>query len=166
MGSAGLPGISTALVTTPVTLPVHVTCAVRVPAQLACGSPSETVTVMDAVPGVAHVNDGFCAVGLLIVPPVACHWYVSALGALSASWAEPASAMLPPTSTSAGLALMPSTTGQTFVTPLTLTEPVLRRLVAVEGDHDQRRLSRRDVEGRPSRGTSVAPSVAVEVRVM
>ena len=59
--------------TTPVTLPVQVTCAVSVSAQLACGSPSETVSVIDAVPGVAQVKVGFCAVALLSVPPVACH---------------------------------------------------------------------------------------------
>ena len=39
-----------------------------VSAQLACGSPSETVSVIDAVPADAHVNVGFCAVALLSVP--------------------------------------------------------------------------------------------------
>ena len=46
------------------------TCAVIVSAQLA--SPSETVSVSEAVPGVLHVKLGFCADALSSEPPVAC----------------------------------------------------------------------------------------------
>ena len=68
-----LPATKSELATTPVTLPVQVTCVVRLGAQPAAGSPSETVTVTDAAPGVTQVKLGLAAVGLLSVPPVACH---------------------------------------------------------------------------------------------
>jgi hypothetical protein len=98
--------------------------AVSVLAQPAWGSPSETVSETVAVPGVAQVNVGFCAVALLSVPPVACHWKASGPGPASESWAEPVSAIELPTRTSPGLALMPSTTGHTFSTPLICAVPV------------------------------------------
>ena len=80
-----LPGTRSELATTPATPPVQVTWVVTLGAQLAAGSPSETVTVTEAAPAVRQVKVGFWAVGLLIVPPVACHWYESGLGPESAS---------------------------------------------------------------------------------
>src|SRR5689334_12393391 len=82
--------------------------AVWVAAQPAAGSPSLTDRLTVAGPGALQVKVGFCAAALPASLPCAV--------------AD--KAMVPPTWTSAGLALMPSMVGQMLILPETITLPV------------------------------------------
>src|SRR5262245_37500478 len=104
---AGVPGEQT-------------TVAVRLSVQ----SPSLTVSVTVAVPGAAQVSVAAADVALASIPVVAIHAYVSGPGALSRSCAVPDSVAVPPTTTSPGLTLIASTTGQTLSVPLMIADPV------------------------------------------
>jgi hypothetical protein len=71
-----------------------------------------------------HVNDGAAVVAPASVPDDATHAYVRGAGRASLSCTRPVSAVDAPTVISAGIALMPSTTGQTLTVPLICTLPV------------------------------------------
>jgi len=102
----------------------QVTTVVSLSAHDARGSPSPTVRVNVAAPGVVpHVKVGFCAVASLSVPAVVLQAKDSALGPASLSCAAAERAMVPPTWTSAGFAPMPSIVGQMLSVPLTIALP-------------------------------------------
>src|SRR5260221_11242372 len=73
-----------------VVLLVQAMVAVWVSAQPMAGSPSETVSVTVAGPGLVQVNEGLCAVMLLRVPALADQEYESAVGPPSVDLAKPA----------------------------------------------------------------------------
>ena len=78
-----------------------------------------------AAPACVHVNVGPADVASSNVPEVAVHWYESGAGPLSASDAVAASAIVPPTSTSWGLAATPPSVGQMLIVPVTDALPVV-----------------------------------------
>ncbi len=105
-------------------LAVQLTANVAESAQLGAGSPSDTLKVSVTVPGAVQVNRGLGDDASVSTPLDAVHWYASGDGPLSASCAWALRPIEPPTRTSAGLAPVPSTVGQTFRVPLIETLPV------------------------------------------
>src|SRR5580692_5657303 len=103
---------------------VQVTETLLVAGQPALLSPSETVSVSVAVPGVVQVKRVASAVASVKTPEVAVHETLSGDGPLSASWAAAPRPTEPPTSTSVGLASRLSICGQTFTVPLREMLPV------------------------------------------
>src|SRR5947208_3400326 len=93
-------------------------------AQPGAESPSEAVAVSVTGPGWLQTNVGVAEVGLLKDPEPAVQEYASGEGPLSESCAAIASATGKPTAMSAGLAEMPSMTGQMLSLPVTPTLPV------------------------------------------
>src|SRR5436190_23097124 len=103
---------------------VQVTAKVLVSAQPRAMSPSDTLSVIVAVPGTVQVKVGFWAVALLNVPELADQEYASAEGPASLSWADDAREIEEPTMTSFGEADTASICGQMLSLPLTRTLPV------------------------------------------
>src|SRR5579883_2828772 len=101
---------------------VQVAVALLTATQPAASLPSETATVTVAAPAEVHVKVGLAAVAPDSDPAVAVHEYVSAALFGPRAWAS--SAIVPPTSTLAGLASMPSITGQSLVVALTTIVPL------------------------------------------
>src|SRR5262249_35810532 len=81
-------------------------------------SPSDTVSVSDAVPGTVQLKVGFCAVALLNVPYADAQLYDSGCGAASGSCEALNRAIVLPTG---GLALTASIVGQTLIVPVIRT---------------------------------------------